>query len=95
MGPKAEDAARFVRETSGTAVIGALTDARAMLAGDAGKRVLPDVEPERAAESSFSPTPLSAGPAVGTAQPIRGGARMPTRPPMKIIASHTTRPKEA
>jgi hypothetical protein len=94
MGPKAEAAARFVRETGGTAVIGALTDARAMLAGDAGTRVLPDVEPERAAESSRSPTPFSAGPAVGTTQPIRGAARMQTRPPMKIIARHTNQAKE-
>jgi carbamate kinase len=94
MGPKAEAATRFVRETGGTAVIGALTDARAMLAGDAGTRVLPDVEPERAAESSPSPSPFSAGPAVGTTQPIRGAARMETRPPMKIIARHTKQAKE-
>jgi carbamate kinase len=42
MGPKAEAAARFVRETGGLAAIGALEDAAVMLAGRAGTRVVPD-----------------------------------------------------
>jgi carbamate kinase len=40
MGPKAEAAARFVRETGGLAAIGALEEAAAMLAGRAGTRVV-------------------------------------------------------
>jgi carbamate kinase len=39
MGPKVEAACRFVRATSGFAVIGALADAGAMLRGDAGTRI--------------------------------------------------------
>lgn len=42
MGPKAEAAARFVRETGRLAGIGALEDAAAILAGRAGTRVIPD-----------------------------------------------------
>jgi len=41
MGPKAEAACRFVERTGGRAVIGALSDAAAMLAGRAGTLVLP------------------------------------------------------
>jgi carbamate kinase len=41
MGPKAEAACRFVERTGGRAVIGALTDAAAMLEGRAGTLVLP------------------------------------------------------
>jgi carbamate kinase len=41
MGPKAEAAARFVEATGGMASIGALEDAAAMLAGDAGTLVRP------------------------------------------------------
>lgn len=41
MGPKAEAAAWFVEETGGVAVIGALEDAVAMLAGEAGTSVTP------------------------------------------------------
>ena len=40
MGPKAEAAARFAERTGGVAVIAALADASAALAGDAGTRVL-------------------------------------------------------
>jgi carbamate kinase len=39
MGPKAEAAAEFVERSGGVAVIGALEDAAAMLAGEAGTRV--------------------------------------------------------
>lgn len=39
MGPKVEAACRFVRANSGFAAIGALSDADAMLRGDAGTRV--------------------------------------------------------
>ena len=42
MGPKAEAAATFVRETGGLAGIGALPDAAAILAGRAGTRVVDD-----------------------------------------------------
>jgi carbamate kinase len=41
MGPKAEAACRFVEHTGKTAVIGALSDAAAMLAGEAGTVVVP------------------------------------------------------
>lgn len=41
MGPKAEAAAEFVTATGGVAVIGALEDAVAMVASDAGTRVSP------------------------------------------------------
>lgn len=41
MGPKAEAAAWFVEESGGVAVIGALEDATAMVAGAAGTRVTP------------------------------------------------------
>jgi carbamate kinase len=39
MGPKVEAAARFAEATNGTAVIGALEDAAALLRGEAGTRV--------------------------------------------------------
>lgn len=42
MGPKAEAAIAFVESTGGTAVIGALEDAVAMMAGKAGTRVVGD-----------------------------------------------------
>ena len=42
MGPKAEAAATFARETGGLAGIGALSDAAAILAGRAGTRVVDD-----------------------------------------------------
>jgi carbamate kinase len=42
MGPKADAAGRFVRESDGFAAIGALADAPAILAGRAGTRVLAD-----------------------------------------------------
>lgn len=42
IGPKAEAAAAFATATGGVAVIGALEDAMAMLAGTAGTRVLPE-----------------------------------------------------
>lgn len=41
MGPKSAAAAGFVRATGGLAVIGALGDAEAMLAGSAGTRIVP------------------------------------------------------
>ncbi len=41
MGPKVEAACRFVERTGGRAVIGALSDAAAMLEGNAGTQVLP------------------------------------------------------
>ena len=41
MGPKAEAACRFVERTGGRAVIGALSDAVAMLEGEAGTVVIP------------------------------------------------------
>jgi carbamate kinase len=41
MGPKADAAVDFVRATGGLAVIGALDDATAMLAGAAGTRIIP------------------------------------------------------
>lgn len=41
MGPKAAAAADFVRATGGLAVIGALDDSAAMLAGTAGTRIVP------------------------------------------------------
>lgn len=41
MGPKVEAAARFVRQTGGTAHIGALEEAEAVLAGRAGTRIEP------------------------------------------------------
>lgn len=44
MGPKVEAALRFVR-TGGTAMIGSLTDALAMLRGEAGTRIAPDSTP--------------------------------------------------
>jgi len=45
MGPKAAAAARFVRETGAFAAIGALGNARAILAGCAGTRIVPCAEP--------------------------------------------------
>ena len=39
MGPKAEAAATFVEETGGVAIIGALEEATAIMAGEAGTRV--------------------------------------------------------
>jgi carbamate kinase len=42
MGPKAEAAGRFVRETGGTAAIGALGDAAAIMSGRPGTRVIPE-----------------------------------------------------
>ena len=41
MGPKVEAACRFVERTGGTAAIGALEDALAIIAGDAGTRIVP------------------------------------------------------
>ena len=41
MGPKVEAACRFVEATGGTAAIGALDDARALVLGTAGTRVAP------------------------------------------------------
>ncbi|HVN61356.1 MAG TPA: carbamate kinase [Gaiellaceae bacterium] len=41
MGPKVEAACRFVEATGGTAAIGALADARALVLGTAGTRVAP------------------------------------------------------
>ncbi len=42
MGPKVEAAASFVRETGGSAAIGALEDAPAILRGEAGTQIVPD-----------------------------------------------------
>jgi hypothetical protein len=42
MGPKVEAASRFAEATGGRAVIGALDDAGALLAGDAGTSVVVD-----------------------------------------------------
>ncbi len=42
MGPKAKAASRFVTDTGGLAVIGALADAGSMLSGATGTRVVPD-----------------------------------------------------
>jgi carbamate kinase len=41
MGPKAAAAGDFARATGGLAVIGAMDDAAAMLAGEAGTRIVP------------------------------------------------------
>jgi carbamate kinase len=41
MGPKVDAACRFVEATGGTAAIGALEDAAAILAGEAGTTVAP------------------------------------------------------
>jgi carbamate kinase len=45
MGPKVEAACRFVKQTGGTAVIGALADAARLARGLAGTRVEPGVAP--------------------------------------------------
>jgi carbamate kinase len=50
MGPKAEAAGRFVRETGGTAAIGAPGDAAAILAGRAGTTVFPECTALRGAQ---------------------------------------------
>jgi carbamate kinase len=42
MGPKVEAACRFVEATGGSAGIGALDDAAAIVAGTAGTLVVPD-----------------------------------------------------
>ena len=42
MGPKVEAACRFVESTGGTAAIGALADAVAILAGEAGTTIIPN-----------------------------------------------------
>jgi carbamate kinase len=39
MGPKVAAACRFVTRTGGTAAVGALSDAMAVLRGDAGTRI--------------------------------------------------------
>ena len=44
MGPKVQAACQFVDRTGATAGIGRLTDAAAILAGDAGTLVVPDRE---------------------------------------------------
>jgi carbamate kinase len=46
MGPKVEAACAFVEATGGVAVIGAIESIAAMVAGDAGTRVLPPEDPE-------------------------------------------------
>ena len=43
MGPKAKAASRFVTDTGGLAVIGALADAGSMLSGATGTRVVADI----------------------------------------------------
>ena len=57
--PRAEATTPFVRETGGAAVIGALTDARAMLAGTAGTRVARAAEPERPPDAAFPTSQFS------------------------------------
>ena len=46
MGPKVEAACTFVEDTGGVAVIGALEEIEAMVAGTAGTRIAPPADPE-------------------------------------------------
>jgi carbamate kinase len=56
MGPKVEAAARFVRISGKIAGIGQLSDARALLEGRAGTRILPDPTSSRAPAASQAKT---------------------------------------
>jgi carbamate kinase len=47
MGPKVAAAARFVERTGNRAVIGALSDAARLLAGEAGTQITPTQHPDR------------------------------------------------
>jgi carbamate kinase len=44
MGPKVEAACRFVEATGGTAAIGSLAEAEAVVRGESGTRIVPDAE---------------------------------------------------
>ncbi|WP_438295529.1 carbamate kinase [Streptomyces sp. HUAS TT7] len=59
MGPKAEAACRFVELTGGTAAIGALDDAQALLDGTAGTIVTPSGHAPRGIEDPRNPTDTS------------------------------------
>ena len=44
MGPKVEAACRFVEATGGTAAIGSLADAEAVVRGESGTRIVPGAD---------------------------------------------------